>query len=57
MDKKEKLLDIRDKVINFNKYILEYGYNEDSEIFINKKLDAFLEFIDKYEKEIKNEKG
>jgi len=57
MDKKEKLLDIRDKVINFNKYILEYGYNEDSEIFINKKLDEFLEFIDKYEKEIKNEKG
>ena len=31
------LIKLREKILNINKYILEYGFNEDKDIFIKKR--------------------
>jgi hypothetical protein len=55
-NKKEKILKIRNKIQNYNKFILEYGFNQEKDIFIDKDLSKLLEELDELEKEINNEK-
>jgi len=55
-DRKEKILKIRKKIQDYNKFILEYGFNEERDIFINEDISKILDELDELEKEIKNEK-
>jgi hypothetical protein len=55
-DKKEKILNIRNKIENYNKFLLEYGYNREKDIFIDDDLSKLLEELDELEKEINDEK-
>lgn len=55
-DKKEKILGIRKKIQDYNKFILEYGFNPDSDIFIKENIEIFLKELDELEKEINDEK-
>ncbi len=54
-DRKEKILDIRNKLKDFNKFILEYGFNDEKDIFIKEELDNFMNELDNIELEIKND--
>ena len=57
MDKrKEKILGIRKKIQDYNKFILEYGFNSDNDIFIKENIEIFLKELDELEKEINDEK-
>ena len=57
MDKrKEKILGIRKKIQDYNKFILEYGFNIDNDIFIKENIEIFLKELDELEKEINDEK-
>ena len=49
---------IEDSLIleNYNKFILEYGFNQEKDIFIDEDLSKLLEELDELEKEINNEK-
>jgi hypothetical protein len=55
-DRKEKIIKIRKKIQDYNKFILEYGFNEERDIFINEDISKILNELDELEKEIKNEK-
>jgi hypothetical protein len=55
-DKKEKILIIRNKIENYNKFLLEYGFNREKDIFIDDDLSKLLEELDELEKEINDEK-
>jgi hypothetical protein len=55
-DRKEKILKIRKKIQDYNKFILEYGFNEERDIFINEDISKILDELDELEKGIKNEK-
>jgi hypothetical protein len=55
-DRKEKILKIRKKIQDYNKFILEYGFNEERDIFINEDISKILDELDELEKEINNEK-
>ena len=54
-DRKGKILDIRNKLKDFNKFILEYGFNDEKDIFIKEELDNFMNELDNIELEIKND--
>jgi hypothetical protein len=54
MNTKELIL-IKEKVESFTKYILEYGYNEEYDIFIKKELNNMKDSLDEFEKKINNE--
>lgn len=55
-DKKEKILTIRKKIQDYNKFILEYGFNSDKDIFIIENITQFLDELSELEKKIKDEK-
>jgi len=55
-EKRERILKIRKKIQDYNKFILEYGFNEERDIFINEDISKILDELDELEKEIKNEK-
>ena len=55
-DKREKILKIRKKLQDYNKFIFEYGFNKERDIFINEDITSILEELDELEKEIGNEK-
>lgn len=55
-DRKEKILKIRKKIQDYNKFILEYGFNEERDIFISEDITKILDELDELEKEINNEK-
>lgn len=55
MEKTKELLKIRKKVQNFYKYIMEYGFNEEQDIFIKEEIKKMKNFLDEYQKEIENE--
>ena len=54
MDIKD-LIVIKENIENFTKYILEYGYNEEYDIFIKKELNNMKDSLDEFEKKINNE--
>ena len=56
MELKEKLKSIIKDINNYNKYILEYGYNKETDIFINKNIEEHLNFLDECEKKLKDGK-
>lgn len=56
MEIKEKLKSIIKDINNYNKYILEYGYIKETDIFINKNIEEYLDFLDECEKKINDEK-
>lgn len=55
-DRKEKILKIRKKIQDYNNFILEYGFNEERDIFISEDITKILDELDELEKEINNEK-
>lgn len=55
-EKREKILKIRKKIQDYNKFILEYGFNQERDIFINEDISKILDELDELEKEINNEK-
>jgi hypothetical protein len=55
-DKKEKILNIRKKIQDYNKFIMEYGYNSENDIFIIENLSKLLNELDDLEKELEHEK-
>ena len=55
-DRKEKIIKIRKKIQDYNKFILEYGFNEERDIFINEDISKILDELDELEKEFGNEK-
>ena len=56
IDKKERILNIRNKIQNYNKFIYEYGFNQEKDIFIKDDLSKLLDELDELEKEINDEK-
>ena len=55
-ERRKKILSIRKKLQDYNKFILEYGFNEDNDIFIKEDIDSIVKELDLIETEIKNEK-
>lgn len=55
-DKKERILNIRKKIQDYNKFIMEYGFNRDNDIFIKENISKILKELDELENELKNEK-
>ena len=55
-DNKNKLLEIKKKLSNYKLFINEYGYNDDSDIFIKESLNDFFNILDEIEKKIEDEK-
>lgn len=51
-----KILNIRKKLLDYNKFILEYGFNSDQDIFIKEDLEDFLKILEEQEKELSDEK-
>lgn len=51
----KELLKIRDKIKNFSKYILEYGFNEEQDIFIVNEINKLNDILEDYQKDIENE--
>jgi ribosomal protein S15P/S13E len=51
----KELLKIRDKIQNFSKYILEYGFNEEQDIFIVNEINKLNDILEDYQKDIENE--
>jgi hypothetical protein len=47
----EKVLEIRKKIINFRKYIVEYGFNPEQDIFIKRELEDIEKYLTENEKE------
>lgn len=54
-DVKDKILTIRKKIQDYNKFILEYGFNSDKDIFIKENINEFLNELIELEKKIKDE--
>jgi predicted DNA binding CopG/RHH family protein len=55
-ERKEKILRIRKKIEDYNKFISEYGFNEDNDIFIKEDIDNILKELDEIEIDVENEK-
>ena len=55
-EKREKILKIRKKIQDYNKFILEYGFNQERDIFIKEGTTKILDELEELEKEINNEK-
>ena len=55
-DRKEKILKIRKKIQDYNKFILEYGFNSEQDIFIKEGTTKILDELEELEKEINDEK-
>tara|TARA_R110002020_G_scaffold209049_1_gene414909 strand:+ start:5224 stop:5397 length:174 start_codon:yes stop_codon:yes gene_type:complete len=55
-NKEQTILKIRKKVQDYKKYIAEYGFNQERDIFINEDISKILENLDELEKEINDEK-
>lgn len=55
MDENE-FLKMRKKINDYNKFIVEYGFNSEQDIFIKKDLEDFLKILEEKEKEINDEK-
>jgi hypothetical protein len=55
-EKREKILKVRKKIQDYNKFILEYGFNQERDIFINEDISKILDELDELEKEFGNEK-
>ena len=51
-----KILNIIDKIKNYKFFLLEYGYNEETDIFIKEGLKNLNEELESILKKIKNEK-
>ncbi len=54
-EKRERILKIRKKILDYNRFILEYGFNLERDIFINEDITSILEELEELEKEINNE--
>jgi|688.fasta_scaffold00068_76 hypothetical protein len=54
-EKRERILKIRKKILDYNRFILEYGFNPERDIFINEDITSILEELEELEKEINNE--
>ena len=52
----EKILKIRKKLQDYNKFIMEYGFNHENDIFINEDISKIINELDELEKELENEK-
>jgi hypothetical protein len=52
----EKILKIRKKLQDYNKFIMEYGFNSENDIFINEDISEIINELDELEKELENEK-
>ena len=52
----EKILKIRKKLQDYNKFIMEYGFNPENDIFINEDISKIINELDELEKELENEK-
>ena len=52
----DKILKIRKRIQDYNKYIMEYGFNSENDIFINEDISKIMEDLDELEKEIEDEK-
>jgi hypothetical protein len=52
----EKILKIRKKLQDYNKFIMEYGFNPENDIFINEDISKIINDLDELEKELENEK-
>ena len=55
MKNTKELLKIREKIQNFYKYILEYGFNEEQDIFIVNEINKLNDILEDYQKDIENE--
>ena len=54
--RRDKILKIRKKLQDYNKFIMEYGFNPENDIFINKDISKIINELDELEKELENEK-
>lgn len=51
MSNTKVLIKLREKILNINKYILEYGFNEDKDIFIKKEVEKIKQQLNDFEDE------
>ncbi len=56
MNKGIEILNIIKKINNYNKYILEYGFNSENDIFIKEDIEDIKEYLNKTLNELKDEK-
>ena len=54
--RRDKILKIRKKLQDYNKFIIEYGFNSENDIFINEDISKIINELDELEKELENEK-
>ena len=54
--RRDKILKIRKKLQDYNKFIMEYGFNSENDIFINEDISKIINELDELEKELENEK-
>jgi len=54
--RRDKILNIRKKLQYYNKFIMEYGFNSENDIFINEDITKIIKDLNELEKEIENEK-
>jgi hypothetical protein len=52
----DKILKIRKRIQDYNKFIIEYGFDSENDIFIEEGISKFIEELDEIEKEIEDEK-
>jgi hypothetical protein len=52
----ENIIKIIKKMNNYNKYILEYGFNSEDDIFIKEDMGDIKDYLNKTLNELKNEK-
>ena len=52
----DKILKIRKRIQDYNKYIMEYGFDSENDIFINEDISKIMEELGELEKEIEDEK-
>jgi hypothetical protein len=52
----ENIIKIIKKMNNYNKYILEYGFNSEDDIFIKEDMGNIKDYLNKTLNELKNEK-
>ena len=51
-NKEQTILDIRKKVQDFQKYIVEYGFNSEQDIFIKEEIEVFEKTLNNLEEKI-----
>jgi len=54
--RRDKILNIRKKLQYYNKFIMEYGFNSENDIFINEDITKIIKDLNELEKEIEIEK-